>query len=333
MPRPYYLLSNSRLRRKGNTLYIESGDKKKPIPVEDVECIYSFGEMDFNTKLITFLSQNHIPVHFFNYYGYYTGTFSPREYLNSGYLLVKQASHYISKIKRVIIAREFISGASFNILKNLRYYNSRGRDLSNSIEEIEQLYELIDIQNFIDSLMAIEGNIRDTYYRTWETILNPQEDSGFEFKKRVRQPPDNAVNALISFCNSLVYTAVLGEIYQTQLSPLISYLHEPGERRFSLSLDISEIFKPIFADRIIFKLVNNGEIQSKHFERNMNMCLLNDEGRKIVLKEFDEKMKTTIRHRKLGRNISYKRLIRLECYRLMKHLLGEKKYTAFKIWW
>ena len=57
----------------------------------------------------------------------------------------------------------------------------------------------------------------------------------YDFDQRVRNPPDNAVNALISFGNSLVYTTCLTEIYRTQLSPLISFLHEPGNRRFSLA--------------------------------------------------------------------------------------------------
>jgi CRISPR-associated protein Cas1 len=333
MPRAYYLIQDSRIRRKGNTIYIETSSGSKPIPVEDIECIYSFGETDFNTKLVTFLSQHHIPVHFFNYYGYYTGSFFPREHLNSGDLLIKQATHYLSKQRRLAIAREFVSSSLFNILKNLKYYNTRGKDLSEQIQEIESFADSIFERESIEELMAVEGNSREIYYNAWGEILNPPEGEGFEFNKRVRQPPDNAVNALISFCNSLVYTAVLSEIYQTPLSPLISYLHEPGERRFSLSLDISEIFKPIFADRIIFKLINNGELRSKHFDKNLKMCLLNDEGRKIVLREFDEKMRTTIKHRKLGRNVSYKRLIRIECYKLMKHLLNESKYQAFKIWW
>lgn len=333
MPRPYYLLSNSRLRRKGNTLYIERDGQKKAIPVEDVESIYCLGETDLNTKLLTFLSQKQIPVHFFNYYGYYTGTFYPREHLNSGYLLVNQVKHYTSPKKRAVIAREFVGSAIFNLLKNLRYYHSRGKDLGVVIDSLETFLVKSKEAEKMDELMGIEGNARESYYMGWSKVLNPPDTTGFEFDKRVRRPPDNAVNALISFCNSLVYSAVLGEIYHTQLNPLISYLHEPGERRFSLSLDLSEIFKPIFADRIIFKLVNNGEISAKHFEKDLKMCLLNDEGRKIVLREFDEKMKTTIKHRGLGRNVSYRRLIRLECYKLIDHVLGDKTYTGFRIWW
>ena len=126
---------------------------------------------------------------------------------------------------------------------------------------------------------------------------------------------------------------MLSEIYRTALSPLISFLHEPGARRYSLALDLAEIFKPILCDRLIFKLVNNGELQPKHFDENLNFCYLQDSGRKIVLPQWDERLKKTIEHRNLNRSVSYRRLVRLECYKLQKHLLGIEDYEPFKIWW
>ena len=79
-------------------------------------------------------------------------------------------------------------------------------------------------------IMGIEGNIRKVYYSAWSKIINQQID----FEKRVKRPPDNMINTLISFINTLSYTTCLSEIYKTQLNPTISYLHSPGDRRFSL---------------------------------------------------------------------------------------------------
>ena len=138
---------------------------------------------------------------------------------------------------------------------------------------------------------------------------------------------------MISFVNTLVYTRVLGEIYKTQLNPTISYLHEPGSRRFSLSLDISEIFKPIIADRLIFSLLNRRQITEKSFTKELNYLHLNKEASKLIVSELDNKLKTTIKHRDLNKEVSYQYLMRLECYKLIKHLLGEKEYEPFKIWW
>ena len=141
------------------------------------------------------------------------------------------------------------------------------------------------------------------------------------------------MNALISFINSMIYTEVLREIYKTQLNPTISYLHEPGYRRFSLSLDVAEIFKPIYGDRVMFALLNSKELQQKHFDKDMNYAYLMEEGRKIVVKAIDEKLNTTVLHKQLKQHVSYRRIIRLELYKLVKHMLGEEQYSSFKIWW
>lgn len=307
----------------------DSEHKKKYIPVEDVEAIYCFGEVRFNSRFLNFLSKEKIPLHLFNYYGFYAGSFYPREYLNSGSLTVKQVQHYLEPVKRIKIAKEFISAGAFNMLKNLKYYDNRGTNLREEISAIEYFSMNIQDTKQTDELMGIEGNIRHTYYSCWSKILN----INIEFEKRVKQPPDNMVNTLISFGNMMVYTACLSEIYRTQLNPLISFLHEPGERRFSLSLDIAEIFKPIFVDRIIFKVLNQQMISEKDFDKKINYCYMKESAKKVFVKEFDEKLKTIIKHRTLGRNVSYRRLIRLECYKLIKHLIGDKEYESFKIWW
>jgi hypothetical protein len=108
----YYVLSNGRVKREANTLYIENeAGQKKPVPVEDVESLYLYGEVDINTKLLVFLAQKKITLHVFNYYGFYSGSYYPREYLHSGYLLVHQVSHYGDAERRLTLARELVRGA------------------------------------------------------------------------------------------------------------------------------------------------------------------------------------------------------------------------------
>ena len=329
--RDYYIFRSGNLCRHDNTLMLSYNDEDKfeqrvPIPVEDVDCIYLFGEVSLNTKLLNFLNQHNIMLHIFNYYGFYSGTFYPREFLSAGDVIVKQSTHYLESEKRIVIAKEFIKGAAYGIIQNLKRYKDR---CSEHLEAIESLFENIDKQKDIPAIMGIEGNIRDIYYKTYPLIINQE----IEFTKRVKNPPDNMMNAFISFMNSLVYTATLKEIYRTQLNPTVSFLHEPSYRRFSLALDVAEIFKPIFADRIIFSLLNNNQITEKHFDKELNYAYLLETGRKIVVQEFDEKLNTTVYHKQLKKKVSYRRIIRLELYKLIKHILGEDEYKAFRIWW
>ncbi len=268
-------------------------------------------------------------VHMFNYYDYYVGSFCPKETLVSGNLLVLQVEYYLQYEKRVLLAKKIISAAIYNILRNLKYYQNRGRDLESHIEKIKNLEKSLEVCQTIPEIMGIEGNVRKIYYSAWNIILNIEVD----FKKRVKRPPDNVVNSLISFLNSVFYTKVLSEIYQTQLNPTISYLHEPGTKRFSLSLDVSEVFKPIIVDRTIFSLINKKIIGEKDFSEEDNFLRIKESGVKKIMEELENTLSRTIMHRRLKREVSYQHLIRLELYKLTKHFLSEQEYEGFKIWW
>lgn len=330
----FYITTHGILRRKHNTIYFirknEKGEiEKKILPINKIYAIYALGKISFTSGVVSYLAKNKVPIHFFNKYGFYEASLYPRETLVSGHLLVKQAEHYLDKEKRIYLAKSFIRGCIMNIIKNLEYYNSEGYELREEIEKIKNLMNLLEQQNEISQIMAIEGNVWNVYFQSFNKIF-PEE---FCFDRRTRRPPENMINCLISFGNSLVYSTVLTEIYHTQLNPTISYLHEPSERRFSLALDLSEVFRPILADRVIFKLINKRIISEEHFEKDLNYAILNDKGKRLFLQAFDERLKTTIKHKELGRSVSYRRLIRLECYKLIKHLLGIKKYRPFVIWW
>lgn len=365
MKQNFYILKNGKIIRKQNTIYFVSQkdeesqklsvDKEDPeflmemdgeeapvnlpdlsekqeyakraLPVEQIDAIFAYGQVSITSGAVSLLSKYNIPVHFFGYYGHYESTLLPREALLSGEMHVRQAEHYLNPEKRMVIARAFVSGAAQNILKNLYYYRDRG--LSSEIASIQMAMGKLDSCAGVTELMAVEGKIRNTYYATFDRILGGE----FSFDERTKKPPRNPMNAMISFGNSLMYSAVINAIYHTQLDQTISFLHEPSERRFSLALDIAEIFKPFLVDRTIFKLVNKKMISQDDFETDLNLCLLNDNGRRIFLAEFNARLDTTIKHRTLKRSVSYGRLPYLECLKLGKHLMGMARYEPFVIWW
>lgn len=331
----YYLFNPGRLERQDNTLRFVPKDEQgrelppKFIPIEGLENLYVFGSLDANSALYNFLGKNRVSVHFFDYYEHYTGSFQPKDYLLAGKMQVEQTRAYLDPKRRLHIARALVDGASANMLRNLKYYSGRGRELTMQMEAIEQYRSGLSGVKDVPSLMGLEGNCRQTYYAAFDLIIN-----NFEMGGRVKKPPGNEVNALISFGNMVCYTQVLDAIYHTQLNPTISFLHEPGTRRYSLALDLAEIFKPILVDRTIFSLINKREIQDKHFDNAMNGCFMNKAGKQIFLKAFEERLAETIQHRVLNKKVSYKYLIRLECYKIAKYVLAmESEYKPFKIWW
>lgn len=334
MKRSYYLFNPGRLSRKDNTLKFTpvdaDGNEGQPryIPIETVETLFVYGSLDANSAMYNFLGKNQVTVHFFDYYEHYTGSFMPKEYLLSGKMQLAQTKFHLRKEKRLQIAMKFIQGAAYNMVKNLKYYNSRGKDTSAQIVKIESYIPLIDTAIDIPMLMGIEGNIRQVYYEAFDTIID-----GFVMGNRSKQPPSNEVNAMISFVNSMCYSLCLDAIYHTQLNPTISFLHQPGDRRYSLALDISEIFKPILADRMIFTMFNRKQINAGDFDQKLNGCLLKPASRKKVVEEWENRIRETVKHRSLGRSVSYKHLVKLECYKLAKHILEMEEYKPLKMSW
>ena len=337
MKRTFYLFSSGRLERKDNTLKFtpikddEGEEQELPpryLPVEDIAEIYAFGSLRTNSSLFNFLGQKDIPVHYYDYYENYTGSFMPRDGLLAGRVLLAQAKTYENKKRRTELARKFIQGAAWNMVQNLNYYNRRGKELTDPVTQMKQLAGTLEQTKSVEEVMGIEGNIRKIYYACFETIIDD-----FSMGERTKQPPQNEVNALISFGNMMCYSETLRAIHQTQLNPTISFLHTPGERRYSLSLDISEIFKPILVDRVIFKTLNKRILSEQCFDKQLNRCLLNDKGKKLFVKAMEDRYDETFRHRSLGRNVSYRHLIKLECYKLLKDIMGLEEYKPFKMYW
>lgn len=323
-----YIMSMGELTRKDDSLCFRKDGKNVYIPIENTKEIYCMNEVSVNTKLLDFLSQNHVVVHFFNYYEGYSGTFYPRNQYNSGKLVVKQVMAYSES--RLVIAKAIVAGIGKNIYEVLyHYYKHDKKEVKEVIDWIHsEFYERVSLAGNIPELMSVEGEVWMRFYSAFQYFL-PED---FVMNKRVKRPPDNPINALISFGNTLLYTKTISAIYRTHLDQRISFLHEPSEGRFSLSLDISEVFKPVIVFRTIFDLVNNRKLQvEKHFDKKVNYCLLNDEGRKIFVEAFEQRMESVFLNSRLHRKVTYRTAIKLDCYKLIKYILEGKEFIPFSL--
>lgn len=322
-----YLLSMGNLKRKDNSLCFRVDDKNNYIPITHIREIYCMNEISINTKLLHFLSQNNIVVHFFSYYGAYAGTFEPKERFISGKLVMEQVRYFDRD--RMNIAIPIVKGIAKNCIEVLKHYRNHGKDgVVEHINTIKKLEKEADAVPNINALMFIEGQIWMSFYESFKYFL----PENFVMNKRVKRPPDNPINALISFGNTLLYTKTITQIYHTHLDQSISFLHEPQEGRFSLCLDLCEVFKPAIVFKTIFDLVNTKQLTvAKHFDRKVNYCLLNENGKKIFLKAFEERMSSVFDHKKLKRKVSYETAIRYDGYKLIKTIVEDQEFKPFSL--
>lgn len=323
-----YIMSLGELTRKDNSLCFRKDGKNVYIPIENTKEIYCLNEVSINTKLLDFLSSNHVVVHFFNYYGDYSGTYYPRDQYCSGRLLIKQVHAYENQ--RMEIAKAIVDGIGDNIYEILyHYYKHDKKEVKTTVDWIrKEFHKHVGSSQKISELMSAEGEVWARFYADFKYFL-PED---FIMNKRVKRPPDNPMNALVSFGNTLLYTKTISAIYRTHLDQRISFLHEPSEGRFSLSLDLCEVFKPAVVYKTIFELVNNKRLQvEKHFDRKVNYCMLNEEGRKLFIEAFEQRIESVFYHERLKRKISYRTAIKLDCYKLIKFILEGKPFVPFSM--
>ncbi len=321
-----YIFSKGDLSRQDFSIKYKNEKGNFYLPIQKIKEIYCFNDITLSTKLLDVLARAGIIVNFFNYYGNYVGSFYPKESLISGNIVVKQAITYTQD--REIIAKAFVKGIANNIYQTLyHYYRHDVNDLKPLLDFYRKDVDSLLLKvNEIKEILAIEGRIWLKFYDSFKYFL-PEE---FLMNKRVKRPPDNPMNALVSFGNSLLYTKTIAQIYNTHLNQTISFLHEPSEARFSLSLDLSEVFKPIIVYKTIFELVKNKKLKvEKHFDKKYNYALLNDEGKKIFIDAFEERINQTFMHSKLKRQISYLHAIKLDGYKLIKYIIEGKEFKPF----
>lgn len=309
----------------GEDIIIPSGDKKY-IPVEIIESIIALGNIRFNSRFLYFLSSLSIPMHICGTNNGYYGSYLPKTGF-AGTMLLAQSVYYQNNSLKTETAAKFVLGSAQNMVSNLKYYQFRGAALSEEIETIEKFYAAISAVNDVNQLRGIEGNIKRIYYSCWKKIfIFP-----VSFEKRLKNPPPDIINSLISYINMITYSLCLNEIHFSGLYPEVGYLHEPGHRRLPLTYDLAEIFKPVITDKLIFKLINKAIITEKDFKINNGKCLITKPARGKIIQEIEQKLFTVITDKKRGKRLSYKTAIKEECIKLKKHFLGEEVYKPFKI--
>jgi len=325
----HHIFADGELSRSESTLRIDTleGDTEY-LPVESVDSLYLHGQIDFNTRTLGLLNEHGVPLHIFGWKDYYKGSYLPTRGQVSGNTVVEQVRAYDDH-RRLNIGQQMIRASIHNMRRNLVYYNGRRGDFSDAIASLEEFKDETADTDDINQLRAVEGNARSTYYDCFDQILRDP----FELSKREYNPPTNEANALVSFLNGMVYTTSVSAIRKTALDPTIGFVHEPGERRFTLSLDIADIFKPILADRLIFRLVNRQQLSLSDFESELEGCLLTEPGRMTVLQAFEETLDETIEHPRLERKVSFKTLVQTDVYSLKKHILTGESYHPTERWW
>ncbi|WP_422770008.1 type I-B CRISPR-associated endonuclease Cas1b [Plantactinospora sp. WMMC1484] len=321
--RTYWLTTACRIRRQDQSLVVEreTGDKVH-IPITDVRDVVACATVDINTAVVSLLNRHRINIHFLSHYGDYAGSLLTSDTSTSGDTVIAQARIAGDSQASLAIARSLVTATAFNVRRVI------DRDLLTA--PYETLKSSVRGAATASQLMGAEGTFRRS---AWD-VLDTRLPEWLQLGGRHRRPPRNAGNAFISYVNGIVYARVLTALRLTPLHTGIAFLHSTMERqRHSLVLDLAEVFKPLFAERLLLRMVGRDQLKPHHFESDVNQAMLSDAGRKLVVQTVRDELATTVQHRSLHRRVAYDELLYLEALRLSRHCLENEPYKPFRIWW
>lgn len=321
--RTYWLTTPCRIRRKDQSLVVEreSGDKVH-IPITDVRDIVACANVDVNTAVVSLLNSHRISIHLLSHYGDYAGSLLTSDTSTSGQTVLAQARVASDPDASLRIAGDIVLATAFNVRRVV--------DRQLLAVPYETLRTQVKQATSPEALMGAEG----TFRRSAWAVLDTRLPEWLQLGGRHRRPPSNAGNAFISYANGITYSRILTALRLTPLHTGIAFLHSTMERqRHSLVLDLSEVFKPLFAERLLLRLAGRGQLKPHHFDTDVNQAMLSDTGRKLVVQTVRDELATSVNHRELGRPVSYDELLYFEALRLTRRCLENSTYKPFRIWW
>lgn len=325
----YHLINDGVLTKKDFSLLFENEDGKKYIPVETVDSLNIYSNVVFTEGFFQFANQKGLRISFFDKYGNKIGGFIPQNERRSIKTELSQMHLLDDDKARLVLAKKLENACIFNLRANIRYYERQRHD-----EELVKIVSLLtkclmDINECMDvtRLMMVEAHARQIYYSCINLIV---KNDDFAFTKRTRRPPKDALNALISFGNTLLYQRFSSELSRSALNCRFGIVHMDMRRAENLNLDIADLFKPILVDRTIFTLINRRMLDAKrHFvEIEEGGIYLNKQAKITFIQEFENKLNNSVNIS--GKRYTYDQLIREEVRKLQKYFEIGEAYKPYK---
>lgn len=227
------------------------------------------------------------------------------------------------------IARSMVFGKVYNarwsIERTRRDHGLRvdGDALAAASTHLKELLPAIREETSPDSLRGLEGAGATVYFSVFGLLVLGEKPL-FAFTSRSRRPPQDPINALLSFAYSLLANDCASALESVGLDAYVGFLHRDRPGRTSLALDLMEELRPCMADRFVLTLINNQIVSRRDFDfRENGAVFLSDFGRRTVLKHWQERKKDPLTHPYLREKLPWGLVPYVQALLLARHLRGD----------
>jgi CRISP-associated protein Cas1 len=258
-----------------------------------LEQVLIFGKSQVTTQAIRECLRRDIPIAYLSRMGYCYGRVMA---IGRGYRQLARYQQQLSLMERLLIARQIVRAKILNG-RTLLMRKARNRSLEGLDSVVQNLNYLADralLVADVESLLGVEGAAAASYFSAFAGCLNR---SDFVFGGRVKRPPGNPVNAMLSFGYMVLWNHLLSLVEIQGLDPYYAFLHQDSERHPALTSDIIEEFRAPIVDSLVLYLINQGMMSAvDDFEFRDGGCFLNESGRRKFLKTFLVRMEDRVKN-------------------------------------
>lgn len=321
------------LHKERETVVIKQGDDKLgQFPMLALQNIFCFGQVSVSPALMAACIDAGVGLSFFTEFGKFQAQVvgAPK-----GNVLLRRTQYRWAddEEKSVSIARLMIAAKVGNcraVLMREQRNHGANNALAQAAQTMAALLESIRHARSVPQLMGLEGEAASVYFGVFSSLLRAQ---GFEFSGRVRRPPGDPVNALLSFAYVPLASECASALAGVGLDPYVGFLHQDRPGRKSLALDLMEELRAPLADRFVLTLINRGQMKPDDFVLEASGAVrLKDGARKVLLTAYQERKKESLKHPYLDESIELGLLPHAQALLLARHMRGDmQNYTPFVV--
>lgn len=323
----YITRQESYLHKERETIVVKHGDNKLgQFPALTVGNILCFGQVSVSPFLMGYCGEQGIGLSFYTEYGKFLARVQGKQ---TGNVLLRRAQYRwadddgkSTAVARLMVAAKIANSRSV-LMRELRNHGDNPV-LQSAVEKLATSLRRAEHARSVEEAMGIEGDAANAYFGVFNELIR---GSGFAFGGRVRRPPTDPVNALLSFVYSLITHECASALQGVGLDPYVGFLHKDRPGRVSLALDLLEEFRASWADRFVLTLINRRQIQLSDFVTEASGAVrLTDDARKKLLTAYQERKQTEINHPYLEEPVSVGLLPHCQAMLLARHIRGDTEY-------
>jgi len=323
----YVTRQESYLHKERETIVIKQGNNKLgQFPALTIGNIICFGQVSVSPFLMGYCAEQGIGLAFYTEYGKFLARIQGKQ---TGNVLLRRIQYRWAddKIKSTSIARLMIAAKIANcrsiLLREIRNHGENNL-LQQASEHLVASLRHVRVARSVEEVMGIEGDAANVYFSVFNELLR---EESFIFNGRVRRPPTDSVNALLSFVYSLITQECISALQGVGLDPFVGFLHKDRPGRASFALDLVEEFRAPWADRFVLTLINRKQIQANDFIMEASGAVhLTDDARKKLLTAYQERKQDEIIHSYLQERVATGLLPHCQAMLLARHLRGDTEY-------